>query len=227
MLEFKDWKHTFKFDPNKEITDEQIELLCESGTDGIIVGGTDGVTLDNTLFLLSKIRRYAIPCALEISNIEAVTPGFDHYLIPTVLNSNDVTWVTKLHHEAVKQFGHLVNWDEILMEGYCIVNPDSKVAQLTEANTDLTVDDIVAYAQMAEHMFHLPIFYLEYSGAYGSPQIVQAVKSVLQETKLVYGGGITTVEKAKEMAQYADTIVVGNLIYEDFNTALETIKAVK
>ncbi|MCS0543699.1 geranylgeranylglyceryl/heptaprenylglyceryl phosphate synthase, partial [Aeromonas veronii] len=42
-----------------------------------------------------------------------------------------------------------------------------------------------------------------------------------------YGGGIKTAEQAKEMGQFADTVVVGNIIYEDMNAALKTVQAVK
>jgi len=227
MYDIQEWRHVFKVDPNKEITDEGLELICESGTDAVIVGGTDGVTLDNVLNLMARIRRFTVPCVLELSNIESVTPGFDFYFIPTVLNSRNTKWIVDLHHKAVKEFGELMNWDEIVMEGYCILNKDCKAAVLTEANAELNEDDVVAYARLAEHMYRLPIFYLEYSGRYGDPQIVKKAKEVLQNTKLFYGGGIESPEQAKEMAQIADTVVVGNLIYNDLQTALKTVKAVK
>ena len=67
------WKHLFKLDPAKEISDEDLELICESGTDAVIVGGTDNITLDGVLDLLSRIRRYTVPCILEISTMEAIT----------------------------------------------------------------------------------------------------------------------------------------------------------
>lgn len=224
MLEYQEWKHVFKLDPNKDISDYDLERICESGTDGIIIGGSDGVTEDNVLDLLIRVRRYSVPCALEVSSIETVTPGFDYYFIPSVINSSSTNWVTGLHHQAVKEFGAIMNWDEIVMEGYCILNPESKVAILTEANTDLIFDDIVAYAQMAEKMFNFPIFYIEYSGAYGDVEVVQGVSNILQKTKLFYGGGIKTIEQAKEMAQYANTIVVGNIIYENIEQALSTVR---
>lgn len=224
MLEYHEWKHVFKLDPNKEISDHNLERICESGTDGLIIGGSDGVTEDNILDLLMRVRRYSVPCALEVSSIETVTPGFDYYFIPSVLNSRSTAWITGLHHQAVKEFGAIMNWDEIVMEGYCVLNPDSKVAKLTDANTNISTEDIVAYAQMAEKMFKLPIFYIEYSGRYGDAEVVKEVSAVLETTQLFYGGGITTLEQAKKMADYANTIVVGNIIYEDIEQALSTVK---
>ncbi|ERN51375.1 heptaprenylglyceryl phosphate synthase [Alkalihalophilus marmarensis] len=227
MLEFKEWKHVFKLDPNKEINDEELEAICESGTDGLIIGGTDGVTLDNTLQLLARVRRYSVSAALEISNLEAITPGFDYYFIPSVMNSQSVDWIQGLHHQAIKEYGAIMNWDEIVMEGYCILNPEAKAAKVTEANTDIDVEDVVAYARMAENLYRFPIFYIEYSGTYGDPSLVHQVKNVLNETKLVYGGGIHSLKEAQEMADAADMIVVGNIIYEDLRAALETVKATK
>jgi len=227
MYNFREWRHVFKLDPNKEISDDKLEKLCESGTDAIIVGGTDGVTLDKVLDLMARIRRYTVPCVLEVSSIDIVTPGFDLYFIPTILNSNETKWITGLHHQAVKEFGEIMDWEEIVMEGYCILNEECKAAKLTSARADASPEEVKAYAMMAERMFHLPIFYLEYSGRYGDVQLVSEVKKVLEKAVLFYGGGISTVEHAVEMANHADVIVVGNAIYDHFEEALETVKSVR
>ena len=227
MYDFRQWRHVFKLDPNKDISDKDLEKICESGTDAIIVGGTDGVTIEGVLDLMSRVRRYTVPCILEVSDAEAITPGYDLYFIPTVLNSTNTKWVTGLHHEAVKEYGDIMDWDEILIEGYCILNGDCKAAQLTQAKTDLSVEDVRAYAMMAEKMFNLPIFYLEYSGTYGDPVLVQKVKETLEKTVLFYGGGIYSYEQALKMGKVADVIVVGNSIYENLEEALKTVKAVK
>ena len=80
---------------------------------------------------------------------------------------------------------------------------------------------------MAEKMFNLPIFYLEYSGKYGDVAIVAEVKKMLDKTVLFYGGGIEGPAQAEEMAQHADVIVVGNAIYENMDEALKTVAKVK
>ncbi|MEN2467855.1 heptaprenylglyceryl phosphate synthase [Ornithinibacillus sp. FSL M8-0202] len=222
----KEWKHVFKLDPAKEIDDEDLELICESGTDAIIVGGTDNVTLDGVLDLLSSIRRYTVPVILEISTMEAITPGFDYYYIPMVMNSTEKKWMMDIQHEAIKEYKDIMNWDEIFVEGYCILNEEAKAFQ--HANCKLPSDeDVVAYAYMAENVFHLPIFYIEYSGKYGNPELLQKVRGELTNTLLFYGGGIETPEQAREMKDHADVIVVGNSIYTNLKEALKTVYAVK
>lgn len=226
-MDYKTWRHAFKIDPAKELSDEDLEIVAESGTDGIIIGGSDGVTVENVLDLLARFRRYSVPLALEVSTVESVTPGFDYYFIPTVLNTTDSKWFNGLHHEALREYGHMMDFDEVVTEGYCIMNPDCTAAKVTGVDSMPDEDDVQAYARMAEHLFSLPIFYLEYSGRYGDPQIVRTAKEVLSNTRLFYGGGIRTVEQAKEMAAIADTVVVGNVVYDDLKAALKTVAAVK
>ncbi|WP_404408244.1 heptaprenylglyceryl phosphate synthase [Jeotgalibacillus malaysiensis] len=223
MYDVREWKHVFKLDPNKEITDEALELICESGTDAVMVGGSDGVTLENVLDLMARVRRYTVPCVLEVSVLEAITPGYDLYFIPTVLNTEDPKWFKGLHHAAVKEHGDLMNWEEILAEGYCILNPDCKAASLTGADAAISDDEVIAYARMAEHLFSLPIFYMEYSGTYGDPALVKKVSGELENTVLFYGGGIKNEKQAKEMAAHADVIVVGDIIYSSLKEALKTV----
>ncbi|MFB4165459.1 heptaprenylglyceryl phosphate synthase [Alteribacillus sp. JSM 102045] len=227
MLSYREWKHVFKLDPAKDLDNKDLEAVCESGTDAIIVGGSDNVTLDNTLALLAKVRRYSVACALEISTLDSITPGFDYFFIPTVLNAGDPRWITGMHRQALKEYGTMMNWDEIVTEGYCILNKDAKVSALTEADTTLDQEDVEAAAMLTDRLFHLPVFYLEYSGVYGDPAIVKAAADALKNARLFYGGGIRSAEQAAEMAAYADTVVVGNIVYEDVKTALKTVEAVK
>ncbi|MCM3639180.1 heptaprenylglyceryl phosphate synthase [Sporosarcina luteola] len=226
-MDYMNWRHAFKVDPAKQLADEELEQLAESGTDGIIIGGTDGVTLENVLDLLARIRRFSVPVALEVSTVDSVSMGFDYYFIPTVLNSTDTKWVNGIHHAALKEYGHMMDWDEVIAEGYVIVNTDCKAARLTGVKEAPDEEDVIAYARMAEHLFKLPVFYLEYSGTLGDPAIVKAAARALEQTKLFYGGGIRNAADAKMMAELADTVIVGNIIYDDLKAALSTVEAVK
>lgn len=127
----------------------------------------------------------------------------------------------------MKEFGDLMSMEEIVPEGYVILNEDCKAAKLTEANTALDIDDVRAYARVAEHLMKLPIFYLEYSGTLGDIELVKETKAVLDETVLFYGGGIENAKQAKDFSQHADVVVVGNVIYDNFKEALKTVEAVK
>ncbi|USG66441.1 heptaprenylglyceryl phosphate synthase [Brevibacillus ruminantium] len=227
MIDYRSWRHTFKLDPDKTIDDAALEALCDSGTDAIIVGGTFGVTYDNTLELMSRIRRFAVPAVLEISSLDAVVPGFDAYLIPLVINAGDADWLFTPHVSGLKAYGSYIHWDEIITEGYLVANPDSGVARLTKARPIENAAEAKAYAQVAAKICRLPIVYLEYSGTYGDPTIVQACRNGAADAHLFYGGGIRSAEQAAEMAAVADTIVVGNIIYEDLEAALGTVPAVK
>ncbi|RKD21079.1 geranylgeranylglyceryl/heptaprenylglyceryl phosphate synthase [Ammoniphilus oxalaticus] len=227
MIEYKEWRHVFKLDPDKNINDEDLERICESGTDAVIVGGTLRVSFDNTIDLLARIRRFSVPCILEVSNVEAVVPGFDFYFVPLVLNAGNEYATLHHHTEGLKQYGSLVKWSEVAVEGYIIFNPQSEVAKLTGAKIPKDVEDVKALARLADQMLKLPIVYIEYSGAYGDPSWVQSVRSVIEQAHLFYGGGIKDGSQAAEMAKWADTVIVGNIIYEDIEQALKTVHSVK
>lgn len=226
QMKINEWTHLFKLDPAKHMSVKDLERVCTSGTDGIIVGGTDNVTLEGVLDLLSTIRKYPVPCIFEVSNMESITLGFDHYLIPMVMNSMEKKWMMDIHHEAIKQYKELIDWDEMFFEGYCILNEEAKAFQYTNCTLP-DEEDVLAYAHMAEHVFHLPIFYVEYSGTYGNPELVGKVKQELDQTRLFYGGGIENVKQAQEMKQHADCIIVGNSLYTNLEEALQTVHAVK
>lgn len=221
------WRHVFKLDPNKPLSDDALEAVCESGTDAIVIGGTDGVTFDNTVELLARVRRYAVPCVQEISSLDAVVPGFDGYLVPLVLNAGDPDWLLRPHMEAIRRLGRLIRWDELVVEGYIVLNPEAKVARLTRSDAFLDVETAAAYAVLAERLLSLPVVYIEYSGMRGDVNLVREVRRVLTRARLFYGGGVDGPEVARAMARVADTVVVGNAVYAKLEGALATVAAVK
>jgi putative glycerol-1-phosphate prenyltransferase len=225
--EFVSWKHVFKLDPDREIDDAMLDAVCMSGTDAIMVGGSSGVTFENTVDLLSRIRRYEVPCALEVTSEEAAVPGFDLYLIPMVLNSRDPQWLVGRQAEAIRQFGSYIPWENTYAEGYVILNPNAEAARQADADTGLREDQALAYVRLADRLMRMPIIYLEYSGSWGDMGLVRRARGLLSQGRLFYGGGITSAEAAAEAALAADTVIVGNIIYSDLNAALATVQAVK
>lgn len=219
-------RHLFKLDPAKELDDFVLERLLHSGTDGIVVGGTDGVTRENTERLIRRIRQKApsgLPLYQEISTMEAVLPHMTAYLIPLVLNATNPYWLIGAHVEAVRRFGPFIPWEKVWVEGYLILHPEAKAFRLTEAVMPRDLEEAVAFAEVGGNLLRLPMLYIEYSGKLGDPSWVTAIRERIPHVHLIYGGGIRSRREAEMMGSIADTIVVGNILYEDWQAALATV----
>ncbi len=224
---WQQWRHVTKLDPDREISDKDLEVVATSGTDMILIGGTQKVTKEKVASLVKRLEPYDVPKVQEPSSPENVIfEGVDYFFIPSVMNSKDPRWIVGLHTEWIRKwralFGDLP-WNRIIGEAYIVLNKDSAVGRVTEANTELTIEEAVAYATCAEKYLHFPIVYIEYSGMYGDPRLVSEVRRGLSEAQLFYGGGIDGRDRAREMGKHA-TIVVGNILYRDIKKYLETLQ---
>jgi phosphoglycerol geranylgeranyltransferase len=145
-----------------------------------------------------------------------------------VMNTSDSKWFIGKHRDWVMQKKNKICWDRVIQEAYIVLNPASSVARVTGAECGITPQMVAAYAEIADHYYQFPIVYIEYSGTYGDPKMVKAAYDAIDNAVLYYGGGIDGAEKACEMAQFADTIVVGNAVYEKGVASLiETVQAVQ
>jgi phosphoglycerol geranylgeranyltransferase len=128
----------------------------------------------------------------------------------------------------VQQQKKKIPWECLVPEAYIVLNPNSSVGKVTKAICDLKADEVAAYAAVADHYFHFPIVYIEYSGTFGDPNVVKAASDALDNSILYYGGGINSAEKAAQMSRYADTIVVGNAVYDQGAAVLKaTVDAIQ
>ena len=214
---WEDWSHILKLDPDKDLVEgETFEDVCATGTDAIEIGGTLGMTEENMREMIQACAEYDVPIYQEPSNPSVVvdSDALDGYLVPTVFNAGDIFWVTGAHKEWVRIEGGL-DWDRTTTEAYIVMNPEASVAEYTDANCDLTADDVAAYAEVAEKMFGQEIVYVEYSGMLGDPEVVQAASDALEEATLFYGGGIHDYESASLMGEHADVVVVGDLVHDE------------
>lgn len=219
---WKNWKHITKLDPDKYLSPADLETIVGSGTDAIMISGTQNITDTNVEQLISLLKGYEIPKILEPVTPDAVLGGeVDYIFVPLVLNAGDLKWIVGKHKDWIQT--HAIDWEKVIPEAYIVMNPESAVAKLTKSKTELTSDEVIAYAQYAEKYLRLPIVYLEYSGTYGDPIMVKRLRDALNEASLFYGGGIDSRVTAAEMMRYADVIVVGNVVYTDIDKFIETI----
>ena len=225
-----EWDHVLKVDPDKELLDgETFDDVAATGTDALEIGGTMDMTSDKMEQVVSACAAHDIPIYQEPSNPGVVIEheALSGYLVPTVLNAGDPFWITGAHKEWARIADDL-DWANTHTEAYIVLNPEASVATYTDADCDLTVDDVAAYARVAERMFGQEIVYVEYSGTYGDPETVAAARESLDDSTLFYGGGVRDYESAKEMGQNADVVVVGDLLHDEGCAAVrETVRGAK
>lgn len=225
---WKSWVHVTKLDPDKHLSPDALEDVVTSGTDALMLSGTLNVTQENLQRLMDQVASHGLPLVVEPAGPEcAIFDGVDLLFVPSVVNTDDARWIIGKHHAWVLEAK--VQWRKVVPEAYIVLNPASAVGRVTGADCALTAAEVAGYATVADRYFRFPIVYIEYSGTYGDPALVRAASEALDKAVLYYGGGINSAERAAEMARFADTIIVGNAIYEaDGIEALRaTVRAVR
>jgi phosphoglycerol geranylgeranyltransferase len=241
-----DWaavSHVTKVDPAKDLP-ENLELLAR--TDLVLVGGSDGVTEDNTLDAIERIRGACpdLPVLQEPYSSRQVSPetvdAVDSVAIPAVYNGDHdnfvgkhVAFFTEVGRKPEETFGTglpvvgglIASMGreavadlsaQTVGEGYVIQNPDSKAADVSQVEATYTPEEVAGAALATESFYDFPVFYIEYSGTYGGPEDVEAAANYLDETVLLYGGGIESQEQTEEILDAgADAVVVGDCFHDD------------
>ncbi|WP_247730560.1 heptaprenylglyceryl phosphate synthase [Halovivax limisalsi] len=251
-LDWSGIDHVTKVDPEKPMPADPASLLA--ATDLVMVGGSDGVTESNTLETIEAVRDAApdVPIFQEPYDAAQVTKAtvdaVDVLSVPAVYNGDLDHFVGK----HLSMFGELANKpssllgtslpvvgnvieskgeavvaelaEKIVGEGYVIQHVDSEAARTAGVSTPFSTADVAGAALATEAFYDFPIFYVEYSGTYGGPEDVAAAANQLEETVLLYGGGIDSREKADEILEAgADAIVVGDCFHDDREKFRETI----
>nr|WP_175424180.1 putative phosphoglycerol geranylgeranyltransferase [Haladaptatus sp. W1] len=222
MTSWANWEHVTKIDPDKALHDgDTYAGIADTGTDAIILGGTTNVTEVRVQPILDALSSTEIPILVEPTYrpSSSHTETLSGYLLPIVLNADDPLWITGAHHEWVRSSN--LEWESVHPEAYIVLNPTSAVATYTQADCDLDVDDVIAYAELAEQILGQQIVYLEYSGMLGDPAVVAATRDTLSSAQLFYGGGIHDYDSAYEMASVADTVIVGDVLHDAGIEAVE------
>lgn len=160
-----------------------------------------------------------IPVVLFPASLLQVSPSADAILLLSLISGRNPDLLIGKQVEAapiIKGAGL-----EVLPTGYLLIDGGNTTTALYMSNTrpiPYEKDDIAACTAMAGEMLGLKLMYLDGgSGATHpvSPSMIRRVRKHC-DTPLIIGGGIRSVEAARERWEAgADLIVVGNAIEED------------
>lgn len=241
-----DWgsiSHVTKVDPAKPLPED---LGVLEGTDLVMVGGSDDVTEENALATIERIAdaHPRMPLLQEpyrgnhVSRDSAAL--VDGVAVPAVYNGDarsfrgkHVEFFTELVRAPEEVTGgglplvgsrlqargeaavnELV--DQLVPEGYVIQNVESRAATVAGVEEAFTREQVAGAAIATEAFYRFPVFYLEYSGRYGGTDDVAAAAAHLEETTMLYGGGIASAAQTEEILEAgADAVVVGDCFHDD------------
>lgn len=224
--------HFSLFDPDKVDTDSLYSIaskLVEAGTNAFLIGGTLGVSKEKLDKIIDILEDFYVPKIIFPSNVNLITEKADAILYMSLLNSDDIYYITGAQLIAapiIKRLGL-----EVLSTAYLIVGHGGTAAHVGRARVIPydNVELITAYSLMAE-LLGMRYIYLEAgSGAPEpiKPSIVSFVKKYLEEAKVIIGGGIRSEDIAKELGYAgADIIVTGNIIEQNLEKALKIVKEI-
>src|SRR5699024_9241390 len=217
-----DLRCSLKLEPAESSTDQGLDKFINSLTAVLMVSGTDGVTSENITTVLEKNRDRDINIALEISHHDAVIHGFDHYYMPTVINTVNVKYSHGMLVEALIEYHDFIEYDNISLLPYIILNENCKAFTRAECK-QINDEELLAMVHMLDKLYKMDYIYIEYSGMLGDRSLVKEAYDACEHAHVIYGGGIQNYDQAKLMSSASDTIVVGNIIYDDVESALTTI----
>jgi len=224
--------HFSLLDPDKVDIESLYSIaskLANAGTSAFLIGGTLGVSKEKLDRIIEILEDFEIPKIIFPSNVNLITEKADAILFMSLLNSDDIYYVTGAQLIAAPIIRKLNM--ESLPTAYVIVGHGGTAAHVGKARVIPynNVELIIAYSIMAE-LFGMKFIYLEAgSGAPEpiDPSVVTLTKKYLEDSKLIIGGGIKSEEIAKKIAMAgADIIVTGNIIEQNLEKALKIINEI-
>jgi len=224
--------HFSLLDPDKVDIESLYSIaskLVKAGTNAFLIGGTLGVSKEKLDRILEILEDFEIPKIIFPSNVNLITEKADAILFMSLLNSDDIYYITGAQLIAAPLIRKLNM--EALSTAYIIVGYGGTAAHVGKARVIPynNIELIVAYSIMAE-LLGMKFIYLEAgSGAPEpiDPSAVAITKKNLEESKLIIGGGIRSEEVAKRIAiAGADIIVTGNIIEQNLEKALKIISEI-
>lgn len=226
-------KHFTLIDPDKSVDYLRIaRYALEAGTDGILVGGSLGITASQMEKVVKDIKSIAnVPVVLFPGSLSQLTDAADGVLFLSVLNSLDPYFIIGAQvHGAVLIAKHYPRL-EVISTAYVIVG-DGGAAGFVSMSKPIpyTRPDIAAAYALAAGYIGFKALYLE-AGS-GAPQpvppdMVRAVRKAFPRV-LIVGGGIRSGEAARGVAREGPNVIVTGTLAEESPEKLgEIVRAIK
>ena len=225
--------HFSLVDPAKTDVEELpriAEQLVEAGTDAFLVGGSLAVSESDIDEVIEALRTASLPIILFPGNINGISRKADAILFMSLLNSDDIYYVTGAQVSAapiIKRYGL-----EVLPTAYIIVGYGGAAGFMGRARPiPYDKPEIAAAYAMAAEMMGMRFIYLEAGSGAPRPvptDMVSYVRRSIDSSIVIVGGGIRSPEVAQGIVRAgADVIVTGNIIEDSIEQAKRIIRAVK
>jgi len=225
--------HLTLLDPDKQPPETAAKIAscaARGGTDGIMIGGSAGISqhnLDNTAKAIKNATGTDLPIILFPGDVSGITKYADAIFFMSLLNSRNPYYITgaqALGAPVVKKAGI-----ETIPMGYLIVEPGGAVGYIADAKLipQKRADIAAAYALAAQYM-GMKLVYLEAgSGADGHvPAKMIGLVKTTTDIPIIVGGGIRTKEDAAKVIEAGADIIVTGTIIEKIDDVEKKIKEI-
>lgn len=190
----------------------------EAGSVALMVGGSTSMGGDILDELIKGLKEGSdLPVILFPGNLFGVSKYADAVWFMSVLNSTNSFYITgaqAVGSRMVKAFNL-----EAIPLGYIIISPGGTAGFISQANLiPYEKPEAAAIYALAAQFMGMRFVYLERGSGVDtpiSPLMVKFVKKIVNEARIIVGGGIRNREQAKEIARAgADIIVTGSVLEE-------------
>ncbi|MEM0286023.1 MAG: geranylgeranylglyceryl/heptaprenylglyceryl phosphate synthase [Candidatus Methanomethylicaceae archaeon] len=223
--------HLALLDPDKvkiENAKEISKTIKEVGSSAIMVGGSTCIRNFSLDDLIKELKSGSdLPIILFPGSVASISKYADAIWFLSVLNSINPYYITgaqALSAPIIKA----CNLEAIPL-GYIIISPGGSAGFMSQANT-IPPDkpEIAAMYALAAQYMGMRFVYLERGSGSNEPvpiKMIEKVRSFLDESHLIVGGGIKNKYQAREIAKAgAEIIVTGTLLEcEDYKNCMKEI----
>jgi len=213
--------HIALIDPDKcdpQLARRVSQEAKEAGTSALMLGGSTSIGGEIVDELIKGLKMSSdLPVILFPGNLFGVSKYADAVWFMSVLNSTNPFYITgaqAIGSRMVKAYNL-----EAIPLGYIIISPGGTAGFISQANPiPYEKPEAAAIYALAAQYMGMRFVYLERGSGVEvpiSPTMVSVVKKVVNEARLIVGGGIRKREQARNIAKAgADIIVTGTVIEE-------------